>query len=825
MVFFAEVQKAFQSEEEIKEFECVATYHGAPCKIRLTDGQKVKLLGLLQKNKHSLTLDELRTIIYELLCEYHQTKRCYYEDQVEKVWQEEFRHLDFSFYRSPARTSGLSRSPTPNEQKLCSDSTPSSSQIQPPLTNMASEPTSSSPTLSHAANKNQHNIKIEPQSSLQGVSGESSSVAPGLDGAVESIEDHPPSRGRSRDQPSQASRQKILAEDEPDRPRSQRVSEHEAVAEEQDKGDSQRTSPELHSEEKSLIETDAFRFGSTNHDRTEFNFEWCGMKQLGSSGNRPNDKVEDVGIDISHDRLLKIFHDPNGVVFKKVQAQTEVFQAAENGATAVSVRPGTPGKQVNKAPRDPVTPTSDKEHRSSLTPASGRRRSSYEKSPSRSRSPSTPPLTERGKLAFATMMGDASYDRHVRVNERNVVRILQKPVAYTDKYTHGKAGWVYAIRDPELDLIKIGFTTAERPETRLKRLRSSCKLPVAAKIVEDPDRVAVLAFKRLEELVHADLAPHRWYFDCECGLQRGKCLYPTEHHEWYELSDDVALQTVRLWRDFIAQDPYGSLELNRESQLQAIWAKRIEGRNGVSEEETHADHGTRLTRWKTMFQNPSEVVPYPTAASSSTQLSVVEGARKSEEVEIKDEEDATTPLESIPPFDEHASALEDPLPPSVNPDLQLDGEHLSAPSTPPLISQEGPVDEQIEVADFGMNAISNQEQSFLTPINQSLREVQVPPEDGSSSGEEGRVVNPENCRLVNDDFVLAQILSSMELWFCREREGLSKRSIYGDLRRFRWPLTSAVMFALYAPYGPPILSMMTWSILLPWFVAEMREWW
>ena len=69
MVFFEEVQHAFQNEEDIKYFDCVAAYHSGPCGARLTNGQKEKLTRLFRKQKSHISLDELRIIIWELLCE------------------------------------------------------------------------------------------------------------------------------------------------------------------------------------------------------------------------------------------------------------------------------------------------------------------------------------------------------------------------------------------------------------------------------------------------------------------------------------------------------------------------------------------------------------------------------------------------------------------------------------------------------------------------------------------------------------------------------------------------------------------------------------
>ena len=45
-----------------------------------------------------------------------------------------------------------------------------------------------------------------------------------------------------------------------------------------------------------------------------------------------------------------------------------------------------------------------------------------------------------------------------------------------------------------------------------------------------------------------------------------------------------------------------------------------------------------------------------------------------------------------------------------------------------------------------------------------------------------------------------------------------------DLMLFRWQLAYALTFGIFAPYMPPALAIIAWSIFLPVFVSELRSW-
>jgi hypothetical protein len=56
------------------------------------------------------------------------------------------------------------------------------------------------------------------------------------------------------------------------------------------------------------------------------------------------------------------------------------------------------------------------------------------------------------------------------------------------------------------------------------------------------------------------------------------------------------------------------------------------------------------------------------------------------------------------------------------------------------------------------------------------------------------------------------------------RKGLASRSIWEDLVQFRWPISFAMCLAMCSSYVPGSWAFVTWILLLPCFVAELRSW-
>jgi hypothetical protein len=209
-------------------------------------------------------------------------------------------------------------------------------------------------------------------------------------------------------------------------------------------------------------------------------------------------------------------------------------------------------------------------------------------------------MTPELESVFAEMKGDQSYHEPVWKNEADVVDLIKMDFAYTDKQVCGRVGHVYAFRDRKRDLVKIGFSRSVR--SRVSDIVRKCHLSPDIDMISDDKEEGILAFKRLEHLVHADLSPHRFYFPCVCGV---------DHHEWYEISDKHALETIRVWREFLKQDPYGPVDKIDHYRLQSKWVSRLGQREEVPEAEDHEDHERRLQRWRRLFTPLSEAAPIP----------------------------------------------------------------------------------------------------------------------------------------------------------------------------------------------------------------------
>jgi hypothetical protein len=121
---------------------------------------------------------------------------------------------------------------------------------------------------------------------------------------------------------------------------------------------------------------------------------------------------------------------------------------------------------------------------------------------------------------------------------------MDSPDPKGDSPAYEKAGYVYAFGDNELSLIKFGRTTDLK--ARKAYIERVCGFVKGISLVA---AVKVKACKRLEDIIHQDLAPHRWFFDCGCGqFKRQKGF--TRHQEWFQIDNHTASSTLQLWADF-----------------------------------------------------------------------------------------------------------------------------------------------------------------------------------------------------------------------------------------------------------------------------------
>ncbi|TKA71174.1 hypothetical protein B0A55_08654 [Friedmanniomyces simplex] len=516
-----------------------------------------------------------------------------------------------------------------------------------------------------------------------------------------------------------------------------------------------------------------------------------------------------------------------------------VFGTPENAA-APTGKEATP-QELQTAARLSLSPDQQRH--------SGRRNLSVS---SHSRPSSPGNLSAYGKLAWATMKGDVSFDRKVVVNAEKVARLLLDWKGFTNSRTLGEKGCVYIVRAPELDLVKIGYTQLPIGK-RLKTIGSQCKTITSDwKIIESNGAVPLLAFKLLEKLVQTDLAPHRWYFDCVCGLSRAKKVPGyTQHQEWFEVTDQVALDTLQMWRKFLLREPFTWRDgHDNKPELQEKWRARLTELEAPSDDEMHDEHEMRLARWRKVLEDAeSDVEDFSTdrdeAEASGDEASAdiddsadTDAGTDVSDVPIKPEaglEDLES-LAQIPPFlaaDIPAPSIEvvpsSPLDAAFLPRRDRKNGALDAASQPtpaqsgtPLTSSK---QEETVVDDACWEDASSTEESLsqhdpneargTTEQHEPEKQQAAPTTDGATAA-----ISITDNKHANFD----PLIQTLNSFLTQERPAIPERTILEDLVSLRWPLACMVAFALHVPYVPAGLSMAMWTVFLPFFLRELRGW-
>jgi hypothetical protein len=208
----------------------------------------------------------------------------------------------------------------------------------------------------------------------------------------------------------------------------------------------------------------------------------------------------------------------------------------------------------------------------------------------------------RTRTTVATLSIDQSYDQDIGTNEEAVRRLIMRSVmSRGDDPSCTKAGFVYAFRDNELPLIKIGYTTGTL-EKRKAQIERDCGFVKSMSLVA---AVKVKAYKRLERIIHQDLAPHRRFFECACGESRNQNGF-IRHQEYFEIDDTAALSTLQLWADFVEKHPWDINPLRQKCTiLKPDWYVKISASSRVEPSETHESHEKRVQRWREFLGIPA----------------------------------------------------------------------------------------------------------------------------------------------------------------------------------------------------------------------------
>jgi hypothetical protein len=130
------------------------------------------------------------------------------------------------------------------------------------------------------------------------------------------------------------------------------------------------------------------------------------------------------------------------------------------------------------------------------------------------------------------------------------------------------SGKVYIFKSPDKKLVKIGY--ASNINLRKEQQQIGCQLQYYDQV--EVDSMHCKHPVRVARLVHLELHNFRANLGCQGHHQKvGKYndLIEREHGQWFDVDEGVAIQSVRLWRDFVDQ-VYTS-----EGTIKENWAKRM----------------------------------------------------------------------------------------------------------------------------------------------------------------------------------------------------------------------------------------------------------
>lgn len=393
-----------------------------------------------------------------------------------------------------------------------------------------------------------------------------------------------------------------------------------------------------------------------------------------------------------------------------------------------------------------------------------------------------------------------------------------------------------------LDLIKVGRTrrslTVRAKE--LYKCRASDSKEGAVYIVEE---VEIYAYKKLERLVQKDLQSHRWFFECSC---RGNDQKPfTEHKEWFEVSDEEAIKTLHLWRDFLLQNPNGTPSMDSWGSLMPAWQRELSERLYISPKE-ECDHSEmRIRRWRTLLILTKEQIAeamLPTTAAMDSPLSAkhkgaIVDQGNEREVETKVESD----LETEPTRTQSAVAQ------SIESLKSAEGTTDTDPQSVDIKASKASCGTEDMIKDAAglngrqqQNAIDGDSSSDAAVVEDDTSlHTNIPSLSDASAGNLEPSIAPGGVKVSANGLDFESIclddikrsfsktlMESYAFLFRRHPEKtIPTRTPLEDIVQFRWPLLCTFITALHAPYGPHFLSFLTWMVVLPSLVGELRGWW
>ncbi|KXH42500.1 hypothetical protein CSAL01_12771 [Colletotrichum salicis] len=172
-----------------------------------------------------------------------------------------------------------------------------------------------------------------------------------------------------------------------------------------------------------------------------------------------------------------------------------------------------------------------------------------------------------------------------KVNGPQIDRKLESMIKAGPKTKSLGSLYVYVTKTHECSrhLLKIG-ATKHLPEKRGKGIQYQCKHP---EFFEHQKATAPeFSWNNFaEKLVHAELTNFRRLWTCSCG---------TKHREYFDVSDEIALEVWSRWRDFCAQEPWDS-----QGRLLPMWEHRLRHRVRFNDTKRDFDHAELARHWRT----------------------------------------------------------------------------------------------------------------------------------------------------------------------------------------------------------------------------------
>lgn len=145
-------------------------------------------------------------------------------------------------------------------------------------------------------------------------------------------------------------------------------------------------------------------------------------------------------------------------------------------------------------------------------------------------------------------------------------------------------------RGSEVQLMKIG-RTQNHPAKRLRQIIGTCR---HVEMEEHAKAIArdVPFHGFAEKLIHTELSNYQHKFQCACR---------TKHTEYFQVSEDIAINVFERWRDFCQEKPW-----DENGKILRKWARRLRNRAKFSGSETRDfDHHE--------FARPWDAFTYPTS--------------------------------------------------------------------------------------------------------------------------------------------------------------------------------------------------------------------